>query len=345
MATVTLDCTLDAWYCLYNNSRKANGTGPRLQLGYAVDAAGNTYVNRIGLSADASPIPSSAVFSQVLLKGTVRGSNGCFGKGGAQKFWVERTLDPEAIVVERTEPEECVIGGSGGANTYAATEAGGALETTTTNRVKYEGSPAVGDRISVDITALWNAWWPLRDTADPWFTAVLKAADATTGYDETNTARRVAFHAYNAGNSQWFTIEATYSTNATPAAPSVNLLPANGARVPGEDTRVFEGDFTDADTGDQPDLVHIVVATSNAVDGNGKLTTGVVHDSNAAMTGYNLTTKRWTATRAFAETRGTTYYWVCAVTDSGSPAAKSPWSTVRSYTPNRLPTVTKTRPT
>lgn len=346
MPTVEIPVTDSAWYVYENSTTKGgNGTGPRLQLGYVTPGADN-WRTRIGLKFDTTGlIPAGAVITSATLHQKVRGTNSCFSKGGSAKISVERTTDADyALDISNAQGNECSYstGGTIDQNRW------GGPPTTMTDRAIYEGNPSVGTVIDIDITALFAAWWAVQ-TADL-FTVVEKACDAAGDPDEANNNRRIAFDSDSGTTPPSITV--VYSTNTPPTVGSGPVTPIGGVRQTGTASRYFKGGFGDNDvqygdpTYEYMTSLHLVVATSSHVDGNGKLDTGVIYDVDSAATFSQLGPSGvyWEDTRSFTQTRGTTYYWQYAVTDHRGPA-KSAWSSVASYKVNQLPTGTKVRPT
>jgi hypothetical protein len=337
MAGVYFGIWRDAWLADVGGASRSNGSGGRLQVGCAVAMTFFVDDNYI------PDIPASS-FTSVVIRLMVRATFSCYTKGSAPKFWVERTVDKNAIVVQNGTSAECTV--STGGTTYDDTLAGGALETTHTNRVKYEGTPSVDAVISINITAQWKDWWAARTRfVDTNFTVVLTAADAATGDDETNTARKIAFNGVEGPATPIYLggttpdLRADWTAGTAPAAPSVSLYPQ--LRQTGSGTRTFTGDFNVVDAADiasGPSSVLIEVSRNADMS-------SPIHSSNSASgISYNSATRRWQVTRTYTEPRdGALYYWRCKVT--GQTGLQSAYSAIKSYPLNRLPTATKVRPT
>jgi len=338
MTTVYIDCTKDAWYVLYNASnRYGNGAGPRLQSGYSVDGSSNTWQHRIGLAFyENGVIPAGATIVSATARGTVRGTHSCFAQGSSPAMYFERPLDADAVVAENTTSDECAVTGSGGDNTYAATESGGILETTTTNRASWSGTPSTGDVISVDVTDMFVAWLAAKTTGD-YFCLVGKAQ--TEGVQN----QKIAFDSYDiagscihSGGTAWDLV-VVYTLNNKPVVNNTNRSPADGARQTGTTSRTFSCDFSDADSADQtagPTPVQI------QIDDTSSAFASLVVDNTAAPDSYSNPT--WSRTLTVSETRGATYYWRYRVNDG---TEWSDWSTAYTYDVNQLPTASLTSPT
>lgn len=321
----------DAWLARVGTANYGNGSGPRLQIGGAV-INGVQWQSRSALSfviseADFPAGLSSSGITRAVLRMKVRGTQSCMAKGSAPKFWLERTLAVGALVTENVETLECTV--TAGDHDWGHTLAGQVLETTTADRIKWEGSPSAGDIIEIDVTTLFRAWWAVRAGALN-YTMVLKAADTASGYDETNGARRIAFHsAETTGPSE---LQVDWQTSSPPAAPSVNLTPTGRQIQPG--SRVFTGDFTHPDATLQAagPLSELIEVSRNAD------MSAPVHAATYTNPVYDAGTRRWSTTRVYTELRdGAPYYWRCKVTDQNGE--QSAYSAVKSYTMNRLPVV------
>ena len=221
MTTQSALASLDAWIA-NPGGNYGNGAGPRLQVGYA-DFSGTLGSNRVllaipltgaggALNGVGSPV------TQALLELKVRGTNGCFGQGSGPRFWVEELT---SAITENSENGECAVSGAG-----ASTGRWPGPSSTTTNRVKYTGTPSAGTWISIDITAMVEA---ARLAGKAVLYLRLIAADASSGYDETSTARRIAFSSSEvAGSEPKLTV--TWNANSAPNAPTVS--PAGGDPTP-----------------------------------------------------------------------------------------------------------------
>lgn len=126
--------------------------------------------------------------AQALLR--LKVSDNCGSPGSAVKFWVEKVT---AGFKEGSYADTCGVG----ATNEEKWPGVGETDSTTTDRVKYEGTPDDGDVISVDITALAEV---VRAAGEKKLRLRLIAADATTGYDETNANRYVGFWSREKGN-------------------------------------------------------------------------------------------------------------------------------------------------
>jgi hypothetical protein len=337
MVTAYIAATSDSWYCKYNGSTNyGNGSGDRLQVGYTVDGGGNTGKNRVGISFAVSPKVSGRTFSEVLLRLKVRNSAGgtCWGKGGNPQFMV-RLVSPAFTVTENGQSGECTVSSAGGADTR-----GDGPAVVSTNEVEWDDVAAYNDVITVDITAMYNAWYTARGagTTD-YFSVRLDAVD------ETEAAHRIAFSskhvtgAISAGGSGP-DLKTTYDDSTTPSAPSIGMLPMG--RVTGATTVTYDFDFTDTTAGECSQC-DINVRTSAAVDGAGKLNAGTLLWNSGLVTPTSATSGRVTKTHGgTTHTRGQDYYWQARVKNAAGNT--SAWSEPVFMETNTLPSATSRDP-
>jgi hypothetical protein len=309
--------SLDAWFADINGTVRKNGMGDRLQVGRSQLIGGDYWINTSAIAIPVGPlfaaIDQASDLTAFVLRLTVRGTHECMTVGSGPKMWFKRAT---ASFTENSEAGECAVAGTHSVPTV-----------TETNRVGYEGSLATGDHVSVDLVAMVKDLYNATPGATV-FNLVIVAKDNTVG------VQRVCFESRHTADPPEVT--ATYDVADPPDAPSISLSPTNGVKQAGTTNRLFGGDFTHSDPERTLASVHIVVATDSHVDGNGKLDTDVKHDSDSAT--FSLVSGRWTTTRTFTQTRGTTYYWQVAVTDDNGK--KSNWCTTRNYPVNQLPGLT-----
>jgi len=317
----TADPLVDVWFADVGGTWRSNGRGPRLQVGLR-NIGGVDWTSRSVLGIPVTElfaaIGASSDITEVLITLTVRGTHVCISIGGDPHLYARRSTDTAPN--ENATNDECAISGT---QTPPST--------TTTNQVSWNAVVSANDTVQLDVAALAQDLYDADPNADYLWVVLVSQNESLTG-------QRVAFDSMD-GTDPW-TVSMTYTTNPAPDAPSISLTPASGSIVTAPGTRTFTGDFTHSVGARECASVHMIVATDPTVDGDGKLTTGIVHDSDATPTDYNTTTKRWTATRTFTENRGTTYYFQSAVTDDDPTSPKtSGWSNVKYYDVNELPTV------
>jgi hypothetical protein len=339
------DVTADAWYSEWNSTQNlGNGLGSRLQSG--LSSAGD-YKNRFGIGwLKPASVPNGATIIAATAFLKVRGNPGgaCFGNGGTPKLLVERVADVTYVPVEISAGSgECALDSGSGTGRYP-----GPSTTGTGNKAFWEGTPSVGDVISIDLTNQFKDWWAARASGDTCYAAVFKPSNAAGTAEEQISGRRIAFHAadgttaiFDGGNGSYLLVE--YSVANAPSAPTLNT-PANGARVtqPGA-TRTLSFTYVHPD-GDAGTDYNIVVATSNHVTG-GALDTGLVVNKTvtAPLVNGNSYGPVLDTVADFTpdEIRGSTYYWQIRCRAN---AIWGVFSGVRSYSVNRLPLVTVTSP-
>lgn len=362
MATVTLQALTDAWFAKVGSTNMGNGQGPRLQSGGHV-ISGTQWLDRFGISfgqlnADGSVsdlddnlFPVGAVFTKALMTVSGRATHACISNGAGPKALIERTLDPDTQIVEANESGECTV-------TSTAPTAGKypGSATTSTNRVFWNPTGTVGDMVA-DITQLWLDY--IADggrTSGPYqggggnFSIVVGPANSGgTDFDDTAEARRWAGNAIDVTPAQ---VVITYSTDHAPAAPSnlqingktsgsrlISTVPTNAS--PASASHTITGDWSDADSADQaagPHSVLVQVATDSGFS-------TLLHNSDSTSgISYNATTKRWSVTRSWTETRGQTIYLRCKVTDGSLVQSAYGGGSGQTYKINSLPTATPTRP-
>lgn len=111
----------------------------------------------------------------------------CAPPGAAVKIWFEEITDN---FHEGDYADTCGVGASN-AEKWPGTAS------TTANRVKYQGSPSVGEIIQPDLAGLLEA---IRAAGKKKARIRMIAADASTGYDESNPARYCGFWSTEKGN-------------------------------------------------------------------------------------------------------------------------------------------------
>lgn len=344
------DVWRDTWFSRANGSTKyGNGLGPRLQSGF--NAGTDDYENRFGISyqepADWPGYGETIESATIYMK--VRGTNSCFSRGGSPKLLIRRFLDPNEVIAENGQAGECNLSGAGSPDTEWP-----GPDTTSTGQVLWEGTPSTGDIISKDVTALFTAWVAAKAGGTDKFGLMFWPSNAAGNAEEQIASRKIAFSSADADGDPLFDgglgPYMKVVTSAANTAPIVEpYRPANASVQTGLTSRTFDILSTDPEDAagvadglvDPLSSIHIVVATSNHVDGNGKLDTGVVHDSDDPSSGISIFYYR--TTRTFTQVAGTTYYWQAAGTDTLGPD-KGPWSSVFSYSVAAVPTYNKVRP-
>lgn len=242
MATREALADLDVWAVKIGSAQYGNGAGPRYMIGSAAWVAG-TGPSRVFLRVPLTdllagitkPIESANLQLHVLSAG------GCFSQGSAPKMWVEE-----------------LTAAWGNTNSHAV-----ACSVTSTNspsfdvgstqahRRKWEGTPASGTWITVNLTEMVEA---ARIANKTHLLLRLVAADTGTGYAESTTGRRISFATADSSNKP--KLEISWVDNVPPNAP-VDPTPKTqqsgdpAITTPG--TNVWlEGTFSDPDVGDKP---------------------------------------------------------------------------------------------
>lgn len=338
------DVWRDSWYSRRNGTTEfGNGVGPRLQSGF--NSGTDDYENRFAISFQE---PASFDYGLPVVSATIylkaRGTLGCFSKGSAPKMLIRRFSNPDEVVAENSQGGECILSSAGG----ASTEWPGPT-TTATNQKLWEGDPASGTVISIDVTALFNAWVAAKAGATDKFGLAFWPSNAAGDAEQQSASRKVAFSSADADGDPIFSgglgpyMKVVTGAPNDPPLQGENSMPAQDERVSGT-SREFRGYFLDDDPGDEMSSVHIVVATGSSVDVNGKLNSGVIYDVDSGgsfITGMGPT---WSDTRTVSpQTAGATYWWQFAATDTNGPD-KGPWSEPTSYVIDNPPVVTKVRP-
>lgn len=335
------DVVADAWYCEQNGSNNfGSGLGSRLQSGYNTGA--DDYKNRFGIGwLKPASVPNGATIVAATAYLKVRGNPGsaCFGQGGNPKLLVERIADVTYTPVEvNAGAGECALSGSGGATGRWP----GPSTTGTGNKGFWEGSPATGDVISIDLTNQFKDWWAARASGDTCYAAVFKPSNAAGTAEEMITGRKIAFHAadgttaiFDGGNGSYLLVE--YTTASGPNAPTLST-PANASHVTQPaSVRALAFTYTHP-SGDAGTDYNVQVATNVGMTTLVCDKTVTVAIANNATVTANLNT---VSDFAPDEVRGTTYYWQVRTRANGT---WSSFSAVRSYIVNRVPVITKVRP-
>lgn len=328
MATVDVPITSDTtWYAQVAGSNFGN-SGVRLQVGRKVASTSDVWINRAGLMFDVQPPEVTlATVTKVELILRARGTHSCFTIGGSPHIYVQKSTDSDAQVpFGNGQSGECSVGAAGGQDKYPG------FTTTTTHQVAWNGSPAAGDTVTIDITTLWQDWWSEAGRSSDLMPLMLKSQD------ETNAAYAIAFDGIDGAGPPY--LHFTYDSNVVPNVSSgTGRVPANASRITVAASQVFKAIYSDAEdnpAGFGPDFVYIQVANDNAF-------ASLVHDVSLAPSSFNSSTKEWTANRTWTGTRGNTYYWRYRLTDHNGGV--SAWSPTFTLVLNRVPTPTKVRPT
>jgi hypothetical protein len=217
MATKTVVANLDAWFAQISGTNYGNGKGARMSVGAGTGAFAG-WTNRFAMTFPRgtlfSGIPAAASITGFKVK--LRANGDCVGIGGTVKFWLERGT---VVFAENAVTQDCTVISTGAADTRYP-----GPTRTTVNRVKYEGSPAAGDWITIDMLALGREWY-----GQTWDKLVLVAiaADTGTGYEEGTTSRRCTFRARETSSvSNAPYVEITYGTEQAPLTPDDPQPPA-----------------------------------------------------------------------------------------------------------------------
>ncbi|HVM30765.1 MAG TPA: hypothetical protein VM305_08385 [Candidatus Limnocylindrales bacterium] len=225
--TRTSNVDLDTWVQQAGGGNYGNGLGNRLQVGYAVFEAGSgagrvllriplgTVTNGVYTAGQLAGVTAAEQIIGYWLNLRVRGTQGCFSMGSGPRFWIEKLT---AAFTENS-------GSTGECTQYASGSSTGRFPGpthSTTDRVKYDGVPAIDSWLRIAITAMVRAAWAAKETE---LRVRLIAADASTGYDETTAARRISFYSRHTTSVPYG--EASIETEVAPNAPSNMAPPAN----------------------------------------------------------------------------------------------------------------------
>jgi hypothetical protein len=335
MATYIQPCdtgaTRGTWYAKvgssnYGNSNVRGHTGKRI-------VGSDTWLNRYGIGflidgASESRVPADVLanMTKVELLITVRGSHSCFAIASGPKIYVKGAAADGGYPTGNKQTGECSVAGGSAQDNYPG------FTTTATHQVAWSGSPTAGDVIALDVTTLFNDWLGFR-------TASHDIGFMLVAQDENDTAQNIGWDGPDASGAPQ--LRFTYDSNTVPdVSGSSGRVPSNASRNTLANCQIFKGTYVDTQdnaAGVGPDFIYIQVADNNSF-------TSPVLDQSITPTSYNSSTKQWVSNRTIAGlVRGTTYYWRYKLTDSGGGV--SVWSPTFTFTPNRLPTNTKVRPT